>query len=182
MTTKRRADFEENRIKILEAAHDVFMERGVGAPLDMIAKQAGIGRATFFRHFPERRALINEMMDQFLDKLGHTSDEMPVTDDSLFDVSRYFFDQMIHYAPVADYLRAQGRDDPALVHAMERFSEILGPHVKAAIAAGNVRQDLLAADVVISAVMLSAAATTPHINPEGMRKAYETVMQGLKST
>ena len=124
MAVKRRADFAENRVRILEAADEIFVERGVGAPLDSIAQRAGVGRATFFRHFPDRRALINEMLDLFLSKLEETSSKLDVTETSINEITPMFYDQMIHYAPVADFLRAADGNDFA---AMEAVMDRAGP-------------------------------------------------------
>lgn len=54
-----RTDAERNREKILAAAHDVFAERGVEAPMAEVARQAGVGVATLFRRFPTREDLIS---------------------------------------------------------------------------------------------------------------------------
>lgn len=54
----RRADAQRNYELLLTTAREVFSERGVDAPLDDIARQAGIGNATMYRHFPTRRELI----------------------------------------------------------------------------------------------------------------------------
>lgn len=54
----RRADARRNHELLLEAAKEVFDEHGVAAPLDDIARQAGVGNATLYRHFPTRRDLI----------------------------------------------------------------------------------------------------------------------------
>src|SRR5262249_56303629 len=48
-----RADARDNRRRLLEAARDVFIERGPGAPLEEIARQAGTGIATLYRRFPD---------------------------------------------------------------------------------------------------------------------------------
>lgn len=181
MAVKRRADFAENRVRILAAAEEVFLERGVAAPLDAIAQQAGVGRATFFRHFPDRRALINEMLENFLVDLEKKSASLPNAPESFLEMARYFIDRMIHYAVVADYLRAQSRDDEILSVAIQRFVGTHEPHLQAAIEAGLVRPDLESVDVAISAIMLAAANTTPNIGPEGRRRAYELVMHGLRN-
>ena len=54
----RRADARRNYALLLAAAREVFSERGAGAPLDEVARRAGIGNATMYRHFPDRRELI----------------------------------------------------------------------------------------------------------------------------
>ncbi|HEY4023605.1 MAG TPA: helix-turn-helix domain-containing protein [Pseudonocardiaceae bacterium] len=54
----RRADAQRNRDLLLAAAKDVFTERGIDAPLDDVARRAGVGNATMYRHFPTRSDLI----------------------------------------------------------------------------------------------------------------------------
>ena len=53
-----RADARAKRAAVLTAAVDVFTERGVDIPLDEVARRAGVGIATLYRHFPTREALI----------------------------------------------------------------------------------------------------------------------------
>src|SRR5215218_1377713 len=53
-----RADSERNRERILAAARDVFAERGLDAPLEAIARRAGVGQATLYRRFPTRQDLL----------------------------------------------------------------------------------------------------------------------------
>jgi AcrR family transcriptional regulator len=55
---KPRADAQRNRIRLLETAKAAFAEKGSGASLDEIARTAGVGAGTLYRHFPTRDALI----------------------------------------------------------------------------------------------------------------------------
>jgi AcrR family transcriptional regulator len=55
---KPRADAQRNRVRLLETAKAAFAERGSGASLDEIARTAGVGAGTLYRHFPTRDALI----------------------------------------------------------------------------------------------------------------------------
>ena len=55
---KPRADAERNRLRLLETAKAAFAEKGSGASLDEIARSAGVGAGTLYRHFPTRDALI----------------------------------------------------------------------------------------------------------------------------
>lgn len=54
-----RADARRNRERLLTAAASAFAEHGESASLDDIAKRAGVGSGTLYRHFPTRRALSN---------------------------------------------------------------------------------------------------------------------------
>jgi AcrR family transcriptional regulator len=67
---KPRADAQRNRELILEAAKDVFTRDGAQASLDEIARQAGIGPGTLYRHFPNRDVLIEEVYRSEVEKLA----------------------------------------------------------------------------------------------------------------
>jgi AcrR family transcriptional regulator len=58
MARQRRADARDNHALLLAAAKEVFAEDGPDAPLDRIARRAGVGNATMYRHFPNRRELL----------------------------------------------------------------------------------------------------------------------------
>jgi AcrR family transcriptional regulator len=55
-----RSDARDNRVRILDAARAVFGEEGLGAPMREVARHAGVGPATLYRHFPTKRELIQE--------------------------------------------------------------------------------------------------------------------------
>ncbi|MFE6286189.1 TetR/AcrR family transcriptional regulator [Streptomyces sp. NPDC057877] len=59
-----RSDARDNRARILDAAHEVFGEEGLNAPMREVARHAGVGPATLYRHFPTKRALIAETFAQ----------------------------------------------------------------------------------------------------------------------
>ncbi|KAB8197516.1 TetR family transcriptional regulator [Nonomuraea phyllanthi] len=64
----RRADAQRNRDRLLAAAAQVFAERGTDAPLDDIARRAGVGNATLYRHFPTRTDLLVAV---YADEVAH---------------------------------------------------------------------------------------------------------------
>lgn len=66
--SKLRADAAHNRARILAAARELFAERGIDVPMTAIARRAGVGAATLFRRFPDRRSLIAEV---FATQIGH---------------------------------------------------------------------------------------------------------------
>jgi len=62
-------DKARNRLHILEIAEDFFAQRGVGGSLETIAKRAGVGPGTFYRHFPSREALIAALLQARYEEL-----------------------------------------------------------------------------------------------------------------
>jgi AcrR family transcriptional regulator len=69
-TPAGRRDAQRNRRLLTDTAREVFAEQGLDAPLDVIARRAGVGNATLYRHFPTRAALVDEV---FRDALGETT-------------------------------------------------------------------------------------------------------------
>lgn len=65
----KRADARENRRKLLAAAETIFNKEGAHAPLQHIAAEAGVGRGTLYRHFPERRALVAALFARRIEQL-----------------------------------------------------------------------------------------------------------------
>ncbi|MFN2560488.1 MAG: TetR/AcrR family transcriptional regulator [Jatrophihabitans sp.] len=67
-----RADAARNRDKIVEAARVAFRTRGYDAPLDDIAKAAGVGAGTLYRHFPTRESLVDAVMQAWVAQVNDT--------------------------------------------------------------------------------------------------------------
>jgi AcrR family transcriptional regulator len=76
---KPRADAERNRLRLLEAARAAFSEGGVSVSLEEIARLAGVGIGTLYRHFPTRDALIAEVYRNEAQKLGDAAQELADT-------------------------------------------------------------------------------------------------------
>jgi len=73
---KPRADAERNRIRLLETAKAVFAEKGSGASLDEIARIAGVGAGTLYRHFPTRDALVAAVYRNETEQLVSAADRL----------------------------------------------------------------------------------------------------------
>ncbi|MEV0825425.1 TetR/AcrR family transcriptional regulator [Nonomuraea rubra] len=69
-----RADARRNLSKIVEAAAEVVAERGVNAPMEAIAKRAGVGIGTLYRRFPDRNALIAAVGDHYVHTMAQALD------------------------------------------------------------------------------------------------------------
>src|ERR1700679_81072 len=76
---KPRADAQRNRERILEVAKDAFTRDGAAASLDDIARQAGIGPGTLYRHFPTRDALIEAVYRTEVEKLAAAAQRFAAT-------------------------------------------------------------------------------------------------------
>ncbi|WP_328611512.1 TetR/AcrR family transcriptional regulator [Amycolatopsis sp. NBC_00345] len=88
MARQLRADARDNHALLLAAAKEVFAEDGPGAPLDRVARRAGIGNATMYRHFPNRRELLAAVYAGEVDALraeGEALLSAPDPDEALYE-------------------------------------------------------------------------------------------------
>ncbi|NUU21866.1 MAG: TetR/AcrR family transcriptional regulator [Streptomycetaceae bacterium] len=147
----RRADARRNYELLLTAAKQVFGEYGAGAPLDEVARRAGVGNATMYRHFPTRRDLLVAVYSDEVGELGARAtalaEELP-PGDALF---AWLGEFAAHVADKRDLALAvpEGDDREGLFaqwHAVMR--ETAATLLDAARGAGAVRPDLAAPDLL----------------------------------
>jgi AcrR family transcriptional regulator len=70
-----RADAKRNYDRIVEVAREVFREQGYDASLDEVAKRAGVGPGTLYRHFPKRENLLDAIMQSWVDRVTEASEK-----------------------------------------------------------------------------------------------------------
>lgn len=70
-----RADAKRNYDRIVEVARVVFREQGYDASLDEVAKRAGVGPGTLYRHFPTRDALVDAIMQSWMERVDEAADK-----------------------------------------------------------------------------------------------------------
>ena len=75
-TRKPRADAVRNRERVLEAAKAVFSAGGPDASLEAVARRAGVGIGTLYRHFPTREALFEAVYRREVEQLADLADEL----------------------------------------------------------------------------------------------------------
>lgn len=93
---KPRADGERNRARILEVAKGVFARDGAAASLDDIARRAGVGSGTLYRHFPTRDALIEAVYQNGVERLAAAAKRFSATMSPL-DALRAWMQHFIDY-------------------------------------------------------------------------------------
>jgi AcrR family transcriptional regulator len=147
-----RADAVRNRERLLAAATEAFAEHGAGASLDDIAKRAGVGPGTLYRHFPNRHALQEAAYRDGIDGLCAQGDALADTMEpgaALAEWLRIF----------VDYLGTKRGLGAALMSTMDKSDELFVSAHKAIHATGNrlldaakeadmVRQDITLAEIL----------------------------------
>ncbi len=153
-----RADARDNRRRLLDAARDVFIEHGPGAPLEEISRRAGTGIATLYRRFPDRRAL---MRDVVLDALQRTAEEARRAAEEEPDPFRALVRYMhraidVRTAAVIPALLGQvPLDDQEITRVRDAAPATMEALVDAAHRAGDLRPDVTSGDIGMLIVRLS---------------------------
>src|ERR1700684_2706295 len=143
---KPRADAERNRDRVLEVAKEAFTRSGADASLDDIAKQAGVGPGTLYRHFPSRQDLLKAVYQAAAEKLATAATEFAETlppIDALRAWMMLFVDYIADKQIIAPALNALV-DDPHKVYEASygQIWEAVRSLVRRAIKSGDIREDL----------------------------------------
>jgi AcrR family transcriptional regulator len=176
-----RADARRNLGLVLDAAAEVFAERGPDASIDEIAQRAGVGHGTVFRRFPTKDALLAAVLGRRLDQLADQAEALVES-----GAPESAFEEFVWLA--AD---ACGRDRalfdgvprcecfPEVSDAKARVHTCASELIERAQSAGGLRDDVTADDVeaLIGSTMLAASRAE---SPEAWRRYISVVLAGLR--
>ena len=143
---KQRADAQQNRARILAVAKAAFAESGANASLDDVAKRAGVGPGTLYRHFPSRADLLTAVYQAAAEKLGAAAADFAETFPPLEAVRAWlllFVDYMAEKRIITPVLGALV-DDPHKVYEASygQIWEAVRRLVRRAAEHGDLREDL----------------------------------------
>ncbi|MEV0382131.1 helix-turn-helix domain-containing protein [Nonomuraea sp. NPDC050643] len=154
-----RADAQRNRDLLLAAAARVFAERGTEAPLDDVARRAGVGNATMYRHFPTRSDLLAAVYADEVAQLCARADSLRSTEppaEALHDWLRLFMD---HITSKRDLALAVTDDSTLHADWHRSMLDTASGLLDEAKRAGAVRADLDVRDLLTLIKGISLAAT-----------------------
>src|SRR5215467_9653021 len=117
-----RADARDNRRRLLGAARDAFIEHGAGVPLEEIARRAGTGIATLYRRFPDREALMREVVLDAIERTIEAAREAAAEEPDPFRALARYMHQAIDVrtaAVIPALLGAVPLDDEEIMRARE---------------------------------------------------------------
>jgi len=147
-----RADARRNREQLLRAAAETFAEQGVEASLDEIARRAGVGIGTLYRHFPSRDALIADVYRAEVERLCGDANALLHADPVVGGLETWMH-QFVDYAAtkrgMAHALRSMVGDQSELFdYSRGLMHDAVRRLVTAAVEAGQVRSDANADDLL----------------------------------
>ena len=178
-----RADALRNRRRVLDAAAEVFSERGLDAGMDEVARRAGVGHATVFRRFPSKDALVSELL---LDRMRAVLDlcERCLEDEPEAGFRRFLAEAValqIGDRSLFDALGGRVPPGEELLAAQQRVLGRIALILERAQTAGAVRADVTAADgpFLVAAVSF-AGGPCARFSGDVWRRYLAIVLDGLR--
>lgn len=141
----------ENRRALIAAAREVFAADGLQAPLSAVAKRAGVGQGSLYRHFPDRLALAVAVFDENLDALEASVAAPTATLDDLLEA---IVEQAVVSTALIDLIWLN-RDDERVAHLGERLGRLAAELLAREHAAGRIADHVETEDVLLAVTMLA---------------------------
>lgn len=183
----RRRDARRNRELLIEAAHEVFAEQGLEAPLDVIARRAGVGNATLYRHFPTRAALVDAVFSDPLAGTTAAGERARAASDPWEGLVGYLeavFAVLASDRGTNDLMTThlEGAESLQAVHAHNRATiELL---LRRGRDEGSIRADVTTEDVLFALAALGRAvpALATAVGPDAWHRPLTLLLAGLRAS
>jgi AcrR family transcriptional regulator len=149
---KPRADAVRNRERVLEAAKAVFSKGGAEASLEAVARAAGVGIGTLYRHFPTREALFEAVYRREVQHLTDLAEELK-EEPSPIDALRHWMRSNVTFVATkkgmsAALALAAYKNPDLFSYSLDRLTQAVGGLLERAIAAGEIRDDISPQDLL----------------------------------
>jgi AcrR family transcriptional regulator len=185
-TRPQRADARSNRARILDAAEEVFGRGGASASTEDVARLAGVGIGTVFRHFPAKAELLDAVLARRFDRMRERAEALAVNEDparALFEM----FTAIVSDAPgkiaLAEALDEVSGGADAAASQAERASaqlrQAVGVLLGRAQEAGAVRADIELPELYALLIGMSRSAAVGGLEPGVQDKVLGVVFDGL---
>jgi AcrR family transcriptional regulator len=177
-----RADARRNRELLVATAREVFGEQGAGASMEAIAKRAGVGVGTLYRHFPNRLDLVEAVYQNDVEELWATAQRV-VADLEPAAAVEAFFDAFVRYAQTKQTLLSELHQafekNPGLrPHARELIEASFDLVIDRAREAGAVRSDMFGSDLM---QLVTPVCTNASIPPEQSARLLRVIFDGMRT-
>jgi len=179
-----RADAKRNYDRIVEVAREVFREQGYDASLDEVAKRAGVGPGTLYRHFPRRENLIDAIMQSWVDRVDEAADKALADEGPPRDVLLHWFEAYValislHKGGPAKITSAMDDPDSPIRTKCQVLRTAGGRVVDRLRADGALRDDVDALQISRLVGGVATVADQADLDEDAVRPMLEVVADGL---
>ncbi|MCL7425346.1 TetR/AcrR family transcriptional regulator [Streptomyces sp. YS415] len=183
---KPRADVLRNRAALLEAAQRHFLRYGVGTSLEAVAKEAGVGPATLYRHFPTREALLAAVLQTRSDELMARRAEIARVEDAAERLRRWLRAMEEYFSafsglpePLMAAAKAQEPGNP-LTLPCDTLIATTDEYVEAAQRAGRARSSVTGFDLFLAACSVAWLMGTGATDEEALGRLRDLIESGYR--
>ena len=180
-----RKDAARNRQRILDAAAELFAQRGLSATLNEIAHHAGVGVGTVYRHFPDREQLIDGLFEQRIDQIAAVLREAlddPDPSRGLTESLARGFELQAQDRGLRELILGAATGFERLGQMRARLDPLLLRLVERAREAGEFRGDIEPQDLWIVHLMLGSVVDISHdLAPDLWRRYLALLLRGLRA-
>lgn len=176
-----RKDAQRNREAILAAARELFADC-VDVPMYEVARRAGVGQATLYRNFPDRRNLAAALLVEHMEQLEQLASAHADDPDAFFVLLRNVIETVARFHAVSELAREDACLGSELVRRRQRLAELMKEPLHVAKAAGTLRRDLTIDDVFLVVLMIKGAveaADGPAARAAAASRGLALVLDGL---
>ena len=182
-TPTLRADARRNREKLLAAAVDVFSAEGTDVPLERIAKHAGVGIGTLYRHFPTREALVEAAYRNEVALVCGAADEL-LADHEPGDALALWMDRYVTYASAKRGMKGAlhsltASKSDLFAESRADITAAIAKLVDAGVAAKTIRPDVDPGDILLAMGSIWNGLDDPDWEDRA-RRLLGLVMDGLR--
>ncbi|MFI1258478.1 TetR/AcrR family transcriptional regulator [Streptomyces netropsis] len=172
-----RKDQARNRRRLLDAAREAFKDQGPDAGIDGIARRAGVGATTFYRHFPTKDDLVDALLDELSEGSREAAEHAAGITDG-WTAFRTVFTQgcVPHEEDLALFDILCRTSARAAERGRRATVELIGPVVERARSEGLLRGDATVEDIAAFMRMADSAASAGQ-----RRRAHDVLLAGLRS-
>lgn len=183
MTRPLRADAERNRQRVLEVAQEVFAEEGLAVPIDEIARRAGLGVGTLYRHFPTKEALFEAIVVGRTERLVESARAGATARDAGAAFFGFLAQMVDEGAAKKDFLTAlagAGANLERIAAVKQRMKRAVAVLLQRAQEAGAVRGDVSAPDVLTLVMGAVGSADRHGAGPAERKRLLAVIFDGLR--
>jgi AcrR family transcriptional regulator len=149
---KQRADALRNRDRLLESARTVFSDGGPEASLEAVARKAGVGIGTLYRHFPTREALFEAVYRREVEQLADLAERLK-KETRPTEALRQWMRSVVRFVATKKGMSAAlalaiAKDSDLVSYSSDRLTRAIGSLLEQAIAAGEIRGDISSEDLL----------------------------------
>ncbi|MDT5136905.1 MAG: hypothetical protein QOD58_1167 [Mycobacterium sp.] len=177
-----RADAARNVERILRAAREIYGEIGPDAPVEAVARRAGVGERTLYRRFPTKGELVRAALDQSIDEeLTPAIEGARRTEDPLRGLTQLIEAAITLGARDQNLLIAARRAGSLTPDVSDTLNEALGELIRRGQQAGRIRADLVPDDLPRLVAMLYSVLSTMDSTSDGWRRYVALIIDAISN-